>query len=48
MVDKNEWKRRRKLKWRDIYVKARLTPTWKRFRKHQSWRINRKGSDDRR
>lgn len=37
------WQRKRKPKWRDVYVKARMTPSWKKYRKRQTWRPNRKG-----
>jgi hypothetical protein len=35
---KKGWQKKRKPKWRDIYVKSRIQPTWKKLRKRQSWR----------
>ena len=32
------WQRKRKPKYRDMYVKSRTQESWKRFRKRQTWR----------
>lgn len=41
-TEKKNWQRKRKLKWRDVYCRARLMPNWKKYRKHQAWRLSRK------